>query len=632
MICSSTNFAPSLICAACCGIAIETMAEENQKGTQHPINQKLLSLSRHLKGALRSEHWHLSPVEAGDTTARERIEERLHKLKIKVSADEREVLHIPESGPAICLANHPMGGVDVLLALQVLLSRRSDVVVFGNFEMDADAAISGHLREIDEHALREEAGYAAFRQKLGAELEQGRLVLLFPAMQVSAYNLQAKTVRDRVWRRGILSAVKEAECPVIPLFIRGNNKLLLHLLQAIKPKGMTIKLPSGFLSKKEEEIALRIGKMLRPHDLSEFTEVEEFTRFLRAKVYMLGSGLPVKAFFRPVLFRKKWKSVVLPRDVEAISAEIEFLKGQGAMLHESKEFEVYWAHSDWIPNMLYEIGRLREITFREVGEGTGKNIDLDEYDLYYRHLFIWDKNEKKLVGAYRMGMGKEIMQRLGKQGFYLNSLFRMKPDFSEVLKESIELGRSFVSKEYQLKPLSLFLLWKGILYFILKHPDYRYLIGPVSISGEFSKISKYLIISFIKKHYYDAELAAMVSPRHEYIPEVDVRDPDMDAIRGLADEDIKKLDRIIEEIEMGNFRLPALLKKYLGQNARIIAFNVDPKFNNALDGLLVMDLFKVPLDTLHGLAKEFGDKSLIDKFASRGEAQTAREDHSGNLS
>jgi hypothetical protein len=252
-----------------------------------------------------------------------------------------------------------------------------------------------------------------------------------------------------------------------------------------------------------------------------------------------------------------------------------------------------------------------------VGEGTGKNIDLDEYDLYYRHLFIWDSSESKLVGAYRLGMGKEIMQRLGKRGFYLHSLFRMRPAFEDVLLQSIELGRSFIAKEYQLKPLPLFLLWKGILYFILKHPEYRYLIGPVSISGEFSKLSKYLIISFIITHYYDDDMAALVSPRNEYIPEVNVDDPDMDALRQMTEEDIKKLDRIIEEIEMGNFRLPALLKKYLGQRARIIAFNVDPKFNNALDGLLVMDLFNVPAETLYGLAKEFDDKELLKKFANR---------------
>lgn len=588
---------------------------ENQQESKNKIptlNQRALSFSKLLMGALKTDRF--ARIRSGnqDADMLDLVDLLIDDLGMGLNYNEAELLNIPESGPFILIANHPMGGIDGLILLKLVAKRRKDIHIFANFMLSSVDTVNKYFTPLK--ALEQGQSFEHLAKQ---QIALGGGVVVFPAGMVSAYNLKAKTVRDRLWSPDVVKFIQIAQVSVVPVFIRGTNKLLLHLLDRINPRLVSQAIPKGFFGTKEREVLVRVGKVIRPKDLLEFNDHNELSRYLRAKVYLLGSGIEVKPFFRPVLFKKKWKSVVLPRDTEAIKAEIEELKGHGAQLHESKDFDVYWAHSEWIPNILYEIGRLRELTFREIGEGTGKNIDLDEYDLYYRHLFIWDRHEEKLVGAYRLGMGKEIHQRMGKRGFYLHSLFSMSLGFEDILLQSIELGRSFVAKEYQLKPLSLFLLWKGILYFILKHPEYRYLIGPVSISGEFSKISKFLIISFIKSKYYDNEMAALVSPRNEYIPEVDIDDPEMDALRQMTEEDIKKLDRVIEEIEMGNFRLPALLKKYLGQNAKIIAFNVDPKFNNALDGLLVMDLFNVPADTLHGLAKEFGDKELITKFTTR---------------
>ncbi len=574
-------------------------------------SQRVLSFSKQLMGALKTNNTAILRRKYPQASALELLDMVLENLGVEPECLDSELNHIPKQGAFIAVSNHPLGGIDGLLLLKLFAQVRPDVRILASFMLTSQDVLDNYFHpfKFEKNAQ----GEVVMGNDTMAHLANGGGIVIFPAGEVSAYNLKAKTVRDRVWKPEVVQFVRNSGVPVLPVFIRGSNKLMVHLLSKLNPRLVD----AALFGKKEKTVQVRIGRALKEKDAAEFTDVNEFGRYLRAKVFMLGSGISVKPFFRPKLFKKRWKKVVLPRDVEAIKSEIEGLKRHEAMLHESKDFQVFWGHSEWIPNILYEIGRLREITFREVGEGTGKNIDLDEYDLYYRHLFIWDRKEEKIVGAYRLGMGKEIMLRLGKRGFYLHSLFSMKPNFDDVLLQSIELGRSFIVKEYQLKPLSLFLLWKGILYFILKHPEYRYLIGPVSISGEFSKLSKYLILSFIKAHYYDAEMAQMVSPRQEYIPEVNVNDPDMSAIRDMTEEDIRKLDKVIEEIEMGNFRLPALLKKYLGQNARIIAFNVDPKFNNALDGLLVMDLFNVPTETLLGLAKEFGDKDLITKFARR---------------
>ena len=265
-----------------------------------------------------------------------------------------------------------------------------------------------------------------------------------------------------------------------------------------------------------------------------------------------------------------------------------------------KNYEVFIVPTSSIPNIIREIGRLRELTFREIGEGTNKSVDLDEYDIYYNHLFIWDTDAKRIVGAYRIGLGDEIFYSYGKKGFYVAELFKIKEQFTPVLRKSLELGRSFIRKEYQQKPLPLFLLWKGILKYLIDNPRYRYLIGPVSISNSFSKFSKSLIVDYINRNHFDEELAQWVRPRKKF--RVDFSSIDTDLL--MAGEDsFKGLDNLISEVETRNMKVPVLLRQYISLNAKIICFNIDPKFADCLDGFLVLDLQKVPQDILEKLGK-----------------------------
>jgi hypothetical protein len=276
-----------------------------------------------------------------------------------------------------------------------------------------------------------------------------------------------------------------------------------------------------------------------------------------------------------------------------------------------------------MPNILHEIGRLRELTFREVGEGTNRATDLDEFDLYYNQMFIWDRDEEKIVGAYRIGKGADIIRQFGVQGFYTQSLFRMKKGFKDTLNQSLELGRSFIVKEYQRKPLPLFLLWKGILYFLLRNPEYRYLLGPVSISNTYSDKSKELIIRYIMANFYDYQSAKHIHPRNRH--KVTTRDENLNTALENMTDDIRSLDKFIGDIDEYNKGLPVLLKKYLGLNAKIIGFNVDPKFNNCLDGLIILDLFDVPQETIVSLSKEANDMSILERFYSNTETDKAKE-------
>jgi putative hemolysin len=282
---------------------------------------------------------------------------------------------------------------------------------------------------------------------------------------------------------------------------------------------------------------------------------------------------------------KDWLRVIhTPFDPAILAQEIAALRPEHLLLEQGK-YEVFDAAADRIPHILHEIGRLRELTFQAVGEGSSKMIDLDAFDAHYRHLFAWDREENQLVGAYRLGPGDQLLRDHGKKGFYLHTLFHLKDEFLPYLHQSLELGRSFVVPAYQQQRLPLFLLWKGVMLFLGRNPQYRYLIGPVSISNAYSQISRSMMVRYIQTHHFDQHLAAMVRPRKAFNPHFGGLDAE--ALLTECNQDPRTLDALIADMEPAHFRLPVLLRKYFAQNARIIGFNVDPNFSNALDGFMV---------------------------------------------
>ena len=267
-----------------------------------------------------------------------------------------------------------------------------------------------------------------------------------------------------------------------------------------------------------------------------------------------------------------------------------------------------------MPSILREIGRLREITFRAIGEGTNEAIDLDKFDRYYYHMFLWDTKTNMIAGAYRMGLGAKIFEAHGIDGFYLQDLFRFEPELHKMMSESIEMGRAFIIKEYQQKPMPLFLLWKGIVHTTLRFPEHKYLIGGVSISNQFSNFSKSLMIEFMKSHYYDPYIAQYIHPKKEF--KVQLKDADKEFVFDESAADLNKFDRLIDEVEPGSLRLPVLIKKYIKQNAKVVAFNVDPLFNNAIDGLMYIRIADLPESTVKPVMEEF-QAELEKKYSQK---------------
>lgn len=524
----------------------------------------------------------------------------LDGLGIKIEIDEKELNNIPKDGAFIAIANHPYGGVEGLILLKILCMQRPDVKLMANFLLKKIPNLSDYFIAVNPFENVKNASSISGLKTTLEQLQQGNPIGIFPAGEVSAYNSKTQKVMDKQWSPVVGKIISKAGVPVLPVYFHGNNGLLFNLLGFIHPTLRTARLPYELFNKKGYTIKMRIGKPIPFEEIKKLSAQNKVLHYLRARTYALGSGIEVKKFFTSKLFSiKSSPDKIIPEtSTELILKEIENLKDKYVM--SEKNYDVYLSGASSMPNIINEIGRLREITFREVGEGTNKKIDLDEYDLYYSHLFIWDREAQKIVGAYRVGKGDEIFFRYGSRGFYITNLFRVKAGFHPIMKAGLELGRSFVRKEYQQKALPLFLLWKGLLMFLMKNPEYRYMFGPVSISNNFSKLSKTLMIEFIKNNCFDKELEKYVSPKKQFYAEL----PTIDSEVLLNNKDsIKSLDSLISEIEINHNKVPVLLRQYIQLNAKIIGFNVDPKFNDSIDGFLVLDITKIPEETYKMLGK-----------------------------
>lgn len=252
------------------------------------------------------------------------------------------------------------------------------------------------------------------------------------------------------------------------------------------------------------------------------------------------------------------------------------------------------------PALRQELGRQREITFRLAGESTGQALDIDKYDEYYEQLIIWDESAKRIVGGYRYGAGDKIFKTYGREGFYIYSFFEIDPAFDEYFPYCLELGRSFIVADYQKKNLPLYLLWKGILACLLRNQQFKYLIGPVSISRFYSDHSRKVLMEYARKHLFHPEFSQWFHPRTPFDP---ILSSEQTSI-GHNVEGHAEFKNMIDDIRPEHIEFPVLMKQYIRQNARFLGFNLDPNFNDALDGLMILDIADVPDYTLELLQRE----------------------------
>lgn len=542
---------------------------------------------------------HLAPLEFVNTT--------LEHYQIDYEISEEDLKRLPKTGAFVTISNHPLGAIDGVILIKLMLEHRPDFKIMANFLLQRMAPIEPHILPVNPFENHKDAksSIAAFKNTL-KHLNEGHPLSVFPAGEVSTTK-EGKLIVDKPWEKAALKLIKKAEVPVVPIYFHAKNSGLFYRLAKISDVFRTAKLPSEVSTQKRRPIKIRIGKPISLKAQKEEETLSGFTELLRKKTYLLANVFEKERLIDKVpntlKIAKQPKKIASAVRTEVIQGEIEKLREKDCRLLQSKNYEVFLAAANQMPFILKEIGRQREVTFRAIGEGTNKAVDLDQFDPHYHHLFLWDDQSKVIVGAYRMGLGAQIFKAHGIDGFYLQDLFRFEPELYSMMSKSIEMGRAYIIKEYQQKPMPLFLLWKGIVHTTLRYPEHKYLIGGVSISNQFSNFSKSLMIEFMKSNYWDPYVAQYVHPKKEF--KVKLKDADKEFVFDETKADLNKFDKLIEEVEPGSLRLPVLIKKYIKQNAKMVAFNVDPLFNNAVDGLMYIKIADLPESTVKPVMEEF---------------------------
>ncbi len=531
----------------------------------------------------------------------------LHNLGVSYDVAPSDLKNIPASGPAIVIANHPTGALDGMILIDLLSKARPDVKFMGNFLLSRIGPLKRFFIDVDPFDVKSGGNVSGIRESL-QHLSGGGLLVIFPAGEVATWQRGFRDVKDRPWPESVLKFIRKAQVPVVPVYIEASNSRTFRLAGKVHPMLRTLLLPRELVNKAGCSVPLRIASPILPKKTEDLSKTA-YNSYLRASVEYLKPSVrrrPRRAERRAA--RKVADEVRGDVDVKLLCSELESLRGH-YRLFVSGGYEVYCAPPQQIPNMMLMIATLRERTFREIGEGTKNEIDTDRFDRYYRQLFIWDNEALRLVGAYRLGLGDEIMRNYGLKGFYTHTLFRMSPPMGEVMSRTIELGRSFIAREYQRKPASLMLLWKGILHVLLQNEQYRYLMGPVTVSGGFQHTSKLIIAAYVSRFYLDRKKASYIRPRTGIVVPARIDESLIAEVRP-----IELINKIICDIERNAFSIPVLIRKYLQLNSSVLGFNTDHEFCDSLDALMLLDLRRVPEETILMLSKELTDIDVIGRF------------------
>ena len=530
----------------------------------------------------------------------------LSELNIRTEFEPEHLARIPSSGPCVIVANHPHGGPDGLLLMDLLLRVRPDVRFVANHFLAGFMELRSLLLQVDPFGGGRAARYNVAAVRAARRwLDQGGLLVMFPGGEVSSLKWSTRRVMDPEWTPGVARLLRKTAAPALPIYIEGRNSLLFQVGGLLNPRLRTALLVREML--KPRTVRLRIGRQLAPSVLAEIGDDETAAQYLQYKTYLLPVaerlGRPAVPT-RPAIARPA--APIAPALPSAqLAAEVAKLP-PAQLLHAHGRQEIWYFTGRECPALLNEIGRLRELTFRRIGEGTGKPSDIDEYDRYYQHMFLWDKTEQQIIGGYRMGPSDLILASHGARGLYTHSLFRMSDRLIEKLRQGVELGRSFVRQEHQRSFTALLMLWRGIGSYVVQNPRYRYLFGPVSISNDYHPLSQQILISMLKRHKLDADGANEVRPRHPFR----LRESELPPFDAMDDADSRVLADLIGTLEEDEKGVPVLLRQYLKLGGRMLGFNVDPAFNNVVDSLIIVDLMKSEPAILAKYFGEAGTKSL----------------------
>ncbi len=560
--------------------------------SSHPFCQLFLNLFENtLEKTLSLDVFNRAYYQLRRIGSREHFFENCLKiLDISYQVTDTDLEKIPKTGPLVVVANHPFGGTEGVILGNLMESIRPDVKILGNFLLQPIPEISDRIIPVNPFDTpRSPAANMKGLREAVKWVKSGGAIIVFPAGEVSHLKFHQIGIRDSEWSSHIAAMIRHSQADVLPVFFPGRNSLLFQIMGLLHPMFRTAMLPRELVNKRNRKIQVSIGSPVSWNKLRQFGTDKAVIGYLRAMTYFLGNrNTRKKIFFQKMnFFTRSVQNVIPAIPSHRLNAEIEALP-EDQTVYKFKDMSVHIAYASQIPNVLAEICRLRELTFRQVGEGTGKSTDTDRFDAYYLHLFLWNKTRQEIAGAYRLGLSDEIIPRFGTKGLYTSTLFHLRAGFVQEMADAIELGRSFIRPEYQKKHNSLVLLWQGIGRFAAANPRYKILFGSVSISRDYRKISKNLMVEFLNQHKLNPELSGLVRAKNPYRIWGNIGF-DKEILRS-PNSDIDDISVLISEIEKDGKKVPVLLRHYLKLNAELIGFNVDKNFSDVVDGLIRVDL------------------------------------------
>jgi len=494
------------------------------------------------------------------------------------SASHRDRGNIPASGRVIIVANHPLGALDGLSLLKLVGEVRRDVKIVVNDMLMEFKALNSLLLPVDN--LKKSTQKSSISRILQS-LNNEEAIIIFPAGEVS--RMRPNGVRDGKWSSGFLSFAKKTQAPILPIYVKARNSSLFYSSSMLYKPLSSMLLAHEIFNKYSKTITFKVGAPIPYRFLDRLPlERKEIARLIRRHAYLLGKG-------KKGLLETE-QTIIHPRDRKAIKTELK----EGELLGETADEKKIYLF-DYRPDsaVMNEIGRLREMTFRRVGEGTGKSRDLDRYDKHYRHIILWDEQELEIVGSYRLAEVKRLMGSDNGRGIYSQELFDYNMEqVAPYFEQGIELGRSFVSPKYWGKR-SLDHLWYGIGAYLRKYPTTRYLFGPVSLSDTYPELAKALIVTFYQHYFPDTDCLA--TSRTPYIMNPAIKKQVAYVLTGNNQSDDFKVMK--EHLAHMNVTVPTLYKQYADLcdegGVRYIDFNVDANFGHCIDGLIMTDMSKL---------------------------------------
>ncbi len=535
------------------------------------LRKPALNLIKHL---VHEDEINLFLKENDDALGFEFIDRVFDYFNFSYSVSARDRQNIPANGRVVIVANHPIGSLDGLALLKLVGEVRGDVRIVANDLLSHFDALSSLIIPVDNMGKGSALGsYRRVVQALNAE----QAVILFPAGEVS--RISPAGVRDPHWRPGFLHFARKTRAPVLPIRIKAKNSLLFYSASMLyKPLGTAL-LSDEMFKHHSRVIDFHVGEAIPARQL-ETDKLHDRTLVKRLRKHLYKLGRKQDPAF------KTERTIAHPENRQELQKAFKKASLLGTTRDNNGIYLV-----DYSPDspIIREIGRLREVAFRKVGEGSGRKRDLDAYDRHYRHLVLWDRERLEIAGAYRLGEGASILACNGEAGFYTRSLYHFSPDLKPFLEQSVELGRSFVSPEYWGKA-SLDYLWQGLGAYLRHHPKVRYLFGPVSMSAEYPRQLMDELVYFYSTHHACPQVLAtainpyLVQPANLALLHMKYAGLDRHAA----------FDLLQQSFSMAGYKIPVLFKQYAALfedgGFQALVFSVDPDFGDCLDGLCMADL------------------------------------------